>query len=120
MVVFGLGKLLKRPCIAIDLGTANVGIYVTGRGIVVDAPSVIESASEKEATGTGWQQMEHKGVEMHRISPLRDGVIVDVGTAFPGVFRIPLKAKGIDCATGCETTVSIGKTKESGCYRFYK
>jgi hypothetical protein len=65
MIVFGLGKLLKRPCIAIiDLGTANVRIYVPGRGIVVDAPSIIESASEKEVTSTGWQQMEHKGVEV--------------------------------------------------------
>jgi actin-like ATPase involved in cell morphogenesis len=34
-------------------------------------------------------------------------LVRNVGTACPGVFRIPLKVKGIDCATGCETTASI-------------
>lgn len=67
--------------IGIDLGTANVLIYVKGRGIVLNEPSVI-------ALDTDTRQMLAVGEEARRmvgrtpgnivaIRPLRDGVIAD-------------------------------------------
>ena len=36
-----LAKLFSEQDIAIDLGTANTLIYVKGKGIVLDEPSVV-------------------------------------------------------------------------------
>ena len=68
---------------AIDLGTANTVIYVKGRGIVLNEPSVVAIASVK-----GKRQILAVGEEaklmvgrtpgnIQAIRPLRDGVIAD-------------------------------------------
>jgi rod shape-determining protein MreB len=68
---------------AIDLGTANTVVYVKGRGIVLDEPSVVAIASVK-----GKRQVLAVGEEaklmvgrtpgnIQAIRPLRDGVIAD-------------------------------------------
>jgi rod shape-determining protein MreB len=68
---------------AIDLGTANTVIYVKGRGIVLNEPSVVAIASVK-----GKRQVLAVGEEaklmvgrtpgnIQAIRPLRDGVIAD-------------------------------------------
>ena len=72
---------------AIDLGTANTLVYVKGRGIVLNEPSVVAIAEHK-----GKQQVLAVGEEakqmlgrtpgnIQAIRPLRDGVIADFEVA---------------------------------------
>ncbi|MEJ2543706.1 MAG: rod shape-determining protein [Calditrichaceae bacterium] len=67
--------------IGIDLGTANTLIYVKGRGIVVNQPSIIaleDNSDRIMAVGQEARQMlgrTHHGI--HTIRPLKDGVIAD-------------------------------------------
>lgn len=72
---------------AIDLGTANTLVYVKGRGVVLNEPSVVATASTK-----GRKQVLAVGDEakmmlgrtpgnIEAIRPLRDGVIADFEVA---------------------------------------
>jgi len=72
---------------AIDLGTANTLVYVKGRGVVLNEPSVVATASAK-----GRKQVLAVGDEakmmlgrtpgnIEAIRPLRDGVIADFEVA---------------------------------------
>jgi rod shape-determining protein MreB len=67
--------------IGIDLGTANTLIYVKGRGIVVNEPSIIALEEETDkvvAVGHDAREMlgrTHQGIVT--IRPLKDGVIAD-------------------------------------------
>jgi rod shape-determining protein MreB and related proteins len=67
--------------IGIDLGTANVLIYVKGRGIVLDEPSVvaIDSMTRKVlAVGNeAYKMVGRTPGNIVAIRPLRDGVIAD-------------------------------------------
>lgn len=67
--------------IGIDLGTANVLIYVKGRGIVLDEPSVvaIDSMTKKVlAVGNeAYRMVGRTPGNIVAIRPLRDGVIAD-------------------------------------------
>jgi rod shape-determining protein MreB and related proteins len=67
--------------VAIDLGTANTLIYVKGKGIVVDEPSVVtwdERLKKVIAIGYEARSMEGKTPGTIRtIRPMRDGVIDD-------------------------------------------
>src|SRR5512133_4079710 len=69
---------------AIDLGTANTLVYVRGRGIVLNEPSVV-------ATNTNTGEILAVGIEAKRmigrtpsnivaVRPLKDGVIADFDT----------------------------------------
>jgi len=71
---------------AIDLGTANTLIYVRGKGIVLDEPSVV--AIRHESGGGGRriiQAVGHEAKQMlgrvpgniEAIRPMKDGVIAD-------------------------------------------
>lgn len=71
--------------VSIDLGTANTLIYVRGRGIVLNEPSVV---AIREEPGRGAKQIEAVGADAKRmlgrtpghitaIRPLKDGVIAD-------------------------------------------
>ena len=75
----GFGFFTKD--MGIDLGTANTIVYIKGRGIVVNEPSVIavETGSGKLiATGFKAKEMIGKAPESIRVvSPLQDGVISD-------------------------------------------
>src|SRR3954470_21530787 len=72
---------------AIDLGTANTLVYVRGRGIVLDEPSVvaietINGVKKVRAVGDDAKMMMGKTPEhMEAIRPLRDGVIADIDIA---------------------------------------
>ena len=74
---------------AIDLGTANTLIYVKGRGIVLNEPSVVAVAENrllgrKEilAVGTDAKQMFGRTPgTITAVRPLRDGVIADFEVA---------------------------------------
>ena len=67
--------------IGIDLGTANLLIYVKGQGIVIDEPSVVAiDADTKKCLAAGTEAKEMLGRTPGRvmaIRPLKDGVIAD-------------------------------------------
>ena len=66
---------------AIDLGTANTLVYVRGRGVVLDEPSVValnETTGEVLAVGHEAKQMAGRTpLPITVVRPLRDGVIAD-------------------------------------------
>ena len=67
--------------IAIDLGTANTLIWLSGKGIIINEPSIIARSTKTGqvlAVGNEAKEMDgktHDGIET--IRPLRDGVIAD-------------------------------------------
>lgn len=67
--------------LAIDLGTANTLVYVAGKGIVVNEPSMVAvNRSTGEIVGCGAEAKEMLGrtpTNVVAIKPLRDGVIAD-------------------------------------------
>lgn len=67
--------------IGIDLGTANVLIYIKGQGIVLDEPSVVAIDSENRKTlKVGYEAKEMLGKtpgKLKAIKPMKDGVIAD-------------------------------------------
>ena len=68
--------------IGIDLGTANVLIYVKGQGIVLNEPSVVAmDAQTKKPLAVGSEAREMLGRtpgSMVAIRPMKDGVIADL------------------------------------------
>ena len=72
---------------AIDLGTANTLVYVKGRGIVLNEPSVVaivEVKGKKKVLAVGEeakQMLDRTPGNIHAIRPLRDGVIADFEVA---------------------------------------
>src|SRR5512147_1511627 len=71
--------------LSIDLGTANTLIYVRGRGIVLNEPSVV---AIREEPGRGGKVLEAVGVDAKNmlgrtpghitaVRPMKDGVIAD-------------------------------------------
>jgi len=84
--MFGFLKSYFSNDIAIDLGTANTLIYVRGKGIVLDEPSVV--AIRQEGGPAGKKTLLAVGAEAKRmlgrspaniqaIRPMKDGVIAD-------------------------------------------
>ena len=67
--------------IGIDLGTANVLIYVKGQGIVLNEPSVVAiDAETKKPLAVGREARDMLGRTpgtVHAIRPMKDGVIAD-------------------------------------------
>ncbi|WP_249028909.1 rod shape-determining protein [Tannockella kyphosi] len=67
--------------IGIDLGTANILIYIKGEGIVVNEPSVVAINEEtKRALAVGGEAKEMLGKtpgKVVAVRPLKDGVIAD-------------------------------------------
>ena len=67
--------------IGIDLGTANILIYIKGQGIVLNEPSVVAIDSEtKKALAVGTEAREMLGRTPGRVKairPMKDGVIAD-------------------------------------------
>jgi len=72
---------------AIDLGTANTLVYVKGRGIVLNEPSVVaiaEIKGKKQVLAVGEEAKQMLGRtpgNIRAIRPLRDGVIADFEVA---------------------------------------
>jgi rod shape-determining protein MreB len=71
--------------LAIDLGTANTLVYATGRGIVVNEPSIVAlnmKTGELESVGRDARDMLGRTpAYMAAIKPMRDGVIADFDAA---------------------------------------
>ena len=70
--------------IGIDLGTANVLIYIKGQGIVLNEPSVVAiDADTKRPLAVGSEAHEMLGRtpgKVKAIKPMKDGVIADYDT----------------------------------------
>lgn len=115
---------------AIDLGTANTLIYVKGRGIVLNEPSVVAVAENrllgrKEilAVGTEAKQMFGRTPgSITAVRPLRDGVIADFEVAEEMIkyfirkvhHRNPLAAPLIIiCVPSCATQVERRAIQEA-------
>src|SRR6201989_1585598 len=85
----GFGRLFKLMSqdMAIDLGTANTVVYLRGRGVVLNEPSVvavetINGQKKVKAVGDDAKLMMGKTPDSIRaIRPLRDGVIADIDVA---------------------------------------
>ena len=80
--------------LAIDLGTANTLIYIKGKGIVLNEPSIVafdKNSKKIIALGNKAKEMlgrEHKEIRVTR--PMRDGVIADFEIA-EGMIRAFIK-----------------------------
>jgi rod shape-determining protein MreB len=74
-----------RPGIAIDLGTVNTLVYVSGRGIVLEEPSAIaidRRTGRVAAVGEAADVLAGKDPQdIDVVHPLRDGVIADLDAA---------------------------------------
>ncbi len=84
--MFGFLRSYFSSDLAIDLGTANTLIYVRGKGIVLDEPSVVAIRTEGgpnakrtiQAVGAAAKQMLGKTPgNITAIRPMKDGVIAD-------------------------------------------
>ncbi len=84
--MFGFLRKYFSSDLAIDLGTANTLIYVRGKGIVLDEPSVV--AIRQEGGPSGKRTIAAVGLEakqmlgkvpgsIEAIRPMKDGVIAD-------------------------------------------
>ena len=80
--MFGRTSLSKR--VGIDLGTANVLVYVAGEGVVLNEPTVVAvRADDNKVVAVGQEAKEMLGRTPGNIiatRPLKDGVIADYGT----------------------------------------
>ena len=85
--MFGRMLGLLSADMAIDLGTANTLVYVKGRGIVLNEPSVVAIVSikgRKHVLAVGEEAKLMLGRtpgNIQAIRPLRDGVIADFEVA---------------------------------------
>ncbi len=68
------------PKLGIDLGTTTVLVFVPGRGIVLNEPSVVAVSSDNKVLAIGNEAKEMVGRtpdEIKAYRPMRDGVIAD-------------------------------------------
>jgi rod shape-determining protein MreB len=76
----GLTGLLGRD-MAVDLGTANTLVYVRGRGVVLNEPSVVAVNTQNQqvlAVGSEAKRMIGRTpAHIQAVRPLKDGVIAD-------------------------------------------
>lgn len=97
-----LSSLFKMasPDIAIDLGTANTVVYVQGKGIVINEPSVVaielvDGVRRVRAVGNDAKLMMGKTPEnIVAIRPLHNGVIADLEVAEAMIRHFVQKAQG--------------------------
>ena len=112
---------------AVDLGTASTLVYVRGRGVQVDEPSVVamdERTGEVLAVGHDAKRMLGRTPESIRaIRPLRDGVIADFEAteqmlrffiARVHKRRYLAKPRMVVCVPSGITTVEQRAVKEAG------
>lgn len=78
-------KSYMRPYLGIDLGTANTLVYIKGKGIILNEPSVIainKETSELLKVGKEAKRMIGKTpANIIAIRPLKEGVIADYNVA---------------------------------------
>jgi rod shape-determining protein MreB len=83
--MFGFGRYFSSD-LAIDLGTANTLVYMRGKGVVLDEPSVVAIRQEGgshgkttiQAVGVAAKQMLGRTPgNIQAVRPMKDGVIAD-------------------------------------------
>ncbi|MGL5871269.1 MAG: rod shape-determining protein [Xenococcaceae cyanobacterium] len=83
--MFFFRRLNLSKDVGIDLGTANTLVYVSGKGIVLEEPSVVaidRDTNEPRAVGTAAKSMLGRAPKnVKALRPLRDGVIADFESA---------------------------------------
>lgn len=77
MRLITLRKFLADPDVAIDLGTANTRLYVLGRGLVADEPTLVHANAELIVRGS--EQAGRRQDDL--VAPLQGGVVRDVDAA---------------------------------------
>lgn len=93
--------MMFSKSVGIDLGTANILLYIKGEGIVIDEPSVVAlDAETKKVLAVGHDAKDMLGRTPGRvlaIRPLKDGVIADfeVTEIMLSYFIRKLNLKGI-------------------------
>jgi len=96
--------------IAIDLGTANTLIYVKGKGIVLNEPSIVAfDKTTKRIIALGNKAKEMQGREHREISvtrPMRDGVIADFEIA-EGMIRAFIKKVKVGTLSSRRVVVAV-------------
>lgn len=84
--------------IGIDLGTTNILIYVKGKGIVLNEPSVVSiDTNTKKVLAVGTEAKEMLGRtpgKVKAIKPMKDGVIADFDTTEEMLKQFMKKAVG--------------------------
>jgi rod shape-determining protein MreB len=71
---------IMSPKVGIDLGTTNVLVYVPGRGIVLNEPSVVAVSDDNKILAVGIEAKQMIGRTPDNIKayrPMKDGVIAD-------------------------------------------
>ncbi len=97
--------------IAIDLGTANTLIYVKGKGIVLNEPSIVafdKNTKRIIALGNKAKEMqgrEHKEIKVTR--PMRDGVIADFEIAEGMIRAFIKKVRGTGAMASRRAVVAV-------------
>jgi len=125
--------LVKR--IGIDLGTANVLVYIPRKGIVINEPSVVAVSEDNKVLAVGEEAKEMVGRtpdEIKAYRPLRDGVIADyrvtesmiryfINKVSGGVrlFRPEVMISVPAGATSTEKRAVIDATKQAGAKAAY-
>jgi rod shape-determining protein MreB and related proteins len=107
-----------RAGVAIDLGTVNTLVSITGRGLVVEEPSAIaidRATGMVTAVGRAADALAGKDpLDLEVIHPLRDGVIADLEAATAmlqaflrqaRVHRRPLRPSAVVCVPSGATEV---------------
>lgn len=75
-----LGKLINRPSIAVDLGTANTRMYSCEKGMIAEEPSIVQMVnrnSEQESSDKLIEYLNSRFISF----PLRGGVITEADKA---------------------------------------
>lgn len=78
-----MGDIMFSKDIGIDLGTANILIYIKGEGIVLNEPSVVAFNQNHEVLAVGIEAKKMLGRtpgDIIAVRPMQDGVIADFET----------------------------------------
>jgi rod shape-determining protein MreB len=73
-------KMSFTPKVGIDLGTTNVLVFIDGKGIVLNEPSVVAVSETNEIVAVGVEAKRMLGRTpdtIHAYRPMKDGVIAD-------------------------------------------
>jgi len=115
--------------IGIDLGTANTLVYVSGKGIVLEEPSVVAIDQDRNLVAVGKEAQKMLGrtpVHVTALRPLRDGVIADfysceimlaefIKRALDGTIGNPRMVIGVPSGiTGVERRAVVDAAKNAG------
>ena len=111
VIDFTVSMSIFSPKLGIDLGTANTLVYIPGKGIVLDEPSVVAmSEYNKEILAIGIEAREMLGKTVDGViayKPMRDGVIADYRMTTAMLAHFMKKAMGFWSFFKPEVMISV-------------